>query len=151
MRPKTSVALSALLVTLLLASLLLQAWALPAWVARVVAQFPEVEHVATPAVVWGVVATACGQAVLLAGLRLVALARRGVPAVEAARWWRVVLGGLLAYVLLAAAAFLRLQALGYATPGLMLALLVTGATAAVGAGVVHLRLGTRPPVARPVA
>ena len=141
---RTAFALMAALVSLLLLSVFAQAWLLPAAVARGVAVFPEVEPLAAPAIVWGVCAIACWQAIAVIGLRLVIRARDHKPDASAGPWLRAVLGCLLAFISLVVAAFIALNAWGYTTPGVMLGLIAGGFGALIAAGALLLFLGTRP-------
>lgn len=136
-------ALKVLLIAVLGVAVLVQVWVLPAAVATVVATFPVVTPIALPGVIWGVLAIACWEAIAVIGLRLVALAR-GQRLERALRGWlRAIVGCLLVFVLLVAAAFIALNVLEYATPGLMFALLGSGLLAVVAAAAV-LHLGARP-------
>ena len=137
-------ALTVLLIVVLLGTAAVQVWVLPASVAAVVATFPVVTPIALPGVIWGILAIACWQAIAVIGLRLVALAR-GQRLERALRGWlRAIVGCLLVFVLLVAAAFIALNLLEYATPGLMFALLGSGVLAVVAAAAVLRYLGVRP-------
>ena len=70
MRRGASSALIALLIAFLLASILIQAWIFPAGINRAVAEYPEIEALAVPAIVWAVITTACLQAAAIIGLRI---------------------------------------------------------------------------------
>jgi hypothetical protein len=129
---------------LLLLSVVAQIWLLPLEVRRVTATFPEVEPLAVPAVVWGVVAIACWQAVALISLRLARPIRNGEFGPAWYGWLRGMLGCLLAFLVLVVAAFVALKVMGYATPGVMLGLIGSGIIAGVGAGSLALFLESRP-------
>lgn len=70
MRRRPWFALAGLLLVLLLGSLFLQVRVLPQEIMRITTRFPEVESLAMPGLVWGVLAIACFQAVVIIGLRL---------------------------------------------------------------------------------
>jgi hypothetical protein len=129
---------------LLLLSVVAQIWLLPLEVRRVTATFPEVEPLAVPAVVWGVVAIACWQAVALISLRFARPIRNGEFGPAWYGWLRGMLGCLLAFLVLVVAAFVALNVMGYATPGVMLGLIGSGIIAGVGAGSLALFLESRP-------
>lgn len=143
MRRGTSFALTAILLILLLLSVFMQVWALPAEVRTVGILFPETKPIAVPAIVWGVVAIVCWQAVAIICLRIVMLARQHRFTTSAYGWLRAIIGFLLAYLVLAVAAFIALNLMGFATPGVMLGLIGTGFTALIAAGSLVLFLGTR--------
>ncbi|WP_255579375.1 DUF2975 domain-containing protein [Cryobacterium sp. PAMC25264] len=137
-------ALTALLIVVLCVAVLVQVWVLPAAVATVVATFPVVTPIALPGVIWGVLAIACWQAIAVIGLRLVALAKAHRLEGALRGWLRAIVGCLLVFVLLVAAAVIALNVLEYATPGLMFALLGSGLLAVVAAVAVLLHLGAGP-------
>lgn len=141
---RTSSALTVALVILLLLSVPVQAWLLPAAVARGVAAFPEVGPLAAPAIVWGVCAIACWQAMAVIGLRLVRSAGGHGPHSSAGKWLRALFGCLLAFIALIVAAFIALNILGYTPPGVMLGLIAGGFGALVAAGTLALFLGSGP-------
>lgn len=110
-------ALSALLGLLLMLSVFGEVWILPRGVERTTATFPEVAPLAPLAVAWGVAAISCCQAMLIIGLRLVALAGgEGKYYSSAYRWHRAIVGCLLLLVALVIAAIAILSGLGYLTP-----------------------------------
>ncbi len=141
---RTAFALTAALVSLLVLSVFAQAWLLPAAVARGVAAFPEVEPLAVPAIMWGMCAIACWQAMAAIGLRLVISARDHRLNTSSGPLLRAMLGCLLAFIALVVAAFIALNAWGYTTPGVMLGLIAAGFAALIATGALLLFLGTRP-------
>ena len=143
MRRASSFALTAVLLVVLLVLVVVQVWALPSEVQRIVATFPEVEPLAVPAVIWGVIAIACWQAIAVIGLRLVMLARDRRLNASSYGWLRGIIGCLLAFVGLVASAFIALSVMGYSTP-VMLELIGVGFVALVAAGSLGLFLWTRP-------
>lgn len=144
MRQKVSVALTALLLVGLLASLAIQVWILPAAVNSVVTTFPEVEPLSALAIIWGILAIACLQVAAVIGLRVVALARARSVASSSYGLLRAVLGCLAAFSVLVLAAFITLNVIGYATPGVVLGLIVVGVFAVIVAVSIFIFLGTRP-------
>jgi hypothetical protein len=143
MRRGNSVALTAVLIVVLFVSVFMQAWAFPTEVGRVVATFPEVEPLAVPSVIWGVIAIACWQAVAVIGLRLAFLARDHRLNASAYGWLRAMIGCLLGFIVLVASAFVALSVMGYSTP-VMLGLIGAGLLALIAAGALGLFLWTRP-------
>lgn len=143
---RASVALGAVLLILLLLSVFAQVWTLPAAVERVVALFPEVAPLAAPAIVWGICAIACWQAMAVIGLRLVASTRHQQADSSPGPWLRAIVACLLAFVALVVAAFIALNVLRYTPPGVMLGLIAGGLGALIAAGALALFLGTRPPL-----
>lgn len=144
MRRDTSYALSAILVVLLLLSLFGQLRVFPASVDRIVAVFPEVEPLALPAVLWGVAAIACWQAVAVIGLRLISRARRHGFDASTTNGIRAMIGCLLVFVALVVSAFIALNVMGYTTPGVMYGLIGVGLVALIVVGALGLFLRTRP-------
>lgn len=144
---RTWVALAVGLLFLLLLSVFAQVWILPSAVERVVAVFPEVEPLTVPAIVWGICAIACWQAIAAIGLRLVVSARDHKVDSSASTWLYAMVACLLAFIVLVVAAFIALNVLGYATPGVMLGL-IAGGFGALAAGALVLFLGTRPAMRR---
>lgn len=112
----TSFALAALLLVLLLGSVFLQVWVLPQAIMHTIAMFPEVESLGMPGLVWGVLAIACFQAVVIIGLRLVALAHKDKFRRSAYAWVRAIVGCLVAFIAIVVAAFTALTAMGYSSP-----------------------------------
>ncbi|TDW30095.1 DUF2975 domain-containing protein [Cryobacterium psychrophilum] len=146
MRRWTSFALNALLLVLLVLSVFTQVWALPHAVDSVVSVFPEVNPLAVPSIIWGVVAIACWQAIAVIGLRLVILVRDDRFDSSSFGWLRAIVGCLVAFIVLDASAFIALNVMGYTTPGVMLGLISGGLVALLGSGFLVLFLGTRPAV-----
>ncbi len=144
MRRGVSVALSALLLPVLLLSVFVQLRAFPASVDRVVAMFPEVHALALPAVLWGVAAIACWQAVGVIGLRLLIRAPRYGLDASAIRALRAMVVCLLVFIVLVGSAFTALNVMDYTTPGLMFGLIAVGLVALMVAGSLVLFLRTRP-------
>ena len=128
MRRGMSFALTAVLVVVLLVCLFVQVWVLPSAVVGLVTVFPEVDRLAVPAVIWGVVAIACWQAVAVIGLRLVVLVRDHRFDSSSYGWLRAIVGCLLAFIVLVASAFIALSLMGYSTPA-MLGLIAGGLVA----------------------
>lgn len=144
MRRRTSFALTVGLLILLVMTVFAQVWIFPAAVERVVAVFPEVEPLTVPAIVWGICAIACWQAIAVIALRLVMRARDHIVDSSASKWLRAMVGCLLAFIVLVVAAFIALNVLGYTTPGVMLGLIAGGFSALIAATTLVLLLGTRP-------
>ncbi|HEY9470526.1 MAG TPA: DUF2975 domain-containing protein [Propionibacteriaceae bacterium] len=143
MRRGLSFALTAVLLGLLLLSLLTQMWALPTAVERTVALFPEVESIAVPAIVWGVIAIACWQAIAVICLRILMLARERRFGDSADGWLYAIVGCLLAFIVLVAAALIALTVMEYDTPGVMLGLLGGGLIAFIAVCSLGISLATR--------
>lgn len=116
MQRRTSVVWTTVILIFLLASGFLQVWVLPHEIELTTTRFPEVESLATPGLIWGVIAIACFQAIVLMGLRLVALARKGKFEDSASGWLRAIVGCLLAFIVLVALAFTALTVLGFSSP-----------------------------------
>ncbi|BCW66993.1 hypothetical protein NicSoilB4_17560 [Arthrobacter sp. NicSoilB4] len=143
MTRRTSSALAAVLRILLLLTVFAQVWILPSAVERAVAVFPEVEPLTVPALIWGICAIACWQAIAVIGLRLVIRARDRRFDSAADKWLRAMVGCLLAFIVLVLSAFIALNVLAYTPPGVMLGLIAGGLIALIAAGSLVL-LGTRP-------
>lgn len=143
-RPGTTVAVTVGLSAIFGASVLVQVWLLPAAVARAVALFPEAVPLAAPALVWGVCAIACWQAVAVGGLRLVHLPRTPQAEASTRRWVFGVIGCLLAFVVLDGLAFTRLNEAGFTPPGLMLGLIASGLISLIAAAALALFLASGP-------
>jgi hypothetical protein len=143
MRRATSFVLTAALLVVLAGSVLLEVWALPAEIATVGVVFPQTRPIAVPAVIWGVIAIACWQAVVLICLRIVAMARQERFNSSVYGWLRAIVGCLLAYLVLVVGAFIALSMMGFMTAGVMLGLIGTGLVALIGALSLGLFLGTR--------
>jgi uncharacterized membrane protein SirB2 len=65
---------------------------------------------ALPGLLWGVTAIACGQAIVIIGLRLVALARKDKFEDDASGWLRAIVGCLLVFIVLVVLAITTLAA-----------------------------------------
>ena len=143
-RPGTTVAVTVGLSAIFGASVLVQLWMLPAAVARAVALFPEAVPLAAPALVWGVCAIACWQAVAVGGLRLVHLPRRPQAEASTRRWVFGVIGCLLAFVVLDGLALTRLNEAGFTPPGLILGLIASGFISLIAAAALALFLASGP-------
>lgn len=129
MRRVVWLVLVGLLVILLALSVWGEVWVLPNGVERTATAFPEVEPLTGLALVWGVVAITCCQAILVIALRLLALARdRERFRSSAYRWIRAVVGCLLFLVAWIVAAIVLLSVNGYSSP-LMFMLAVAGVVA----------------------
>ena len=146
MARRTSFALTVGLLVLLLLSVVAQVWIVPSAVERVVAVFPEVRSLAVPAILWGICAIACWQAIAVIGLRLVARAHDHGFDSSAKEWLGAVVGCLLVFIVLVMAAFIALNVHGYTPPGVMLGLIAGGLTAVIAATSLLLFLGTKPTV-----
>lgn len=133
MTRRTSFALIAGLRILLLMSVFAQVWIIPSAVERAVAVFPEVEPLAVPAIIWGICAIACWQAIAVIGLRLVICARDHKFDPSTDKWQRAMVGCLLAFLALVVAAFIALNVLAYTPPGVMLGLIAGGLIALIAA------------------
>lgn len=144
MARRTAFALTAGLLVLLVSSVFAQVWLVPSAVEKAVAVFPEVRPLAVPAILWGICAIACWQAIAVIGLRLVVRARDNRFDSSANKWLGAVIGCLLVFIVLVVAAFIALNVLGYTTPGVMLGLIAGGFTAIIAATSLVLFLGTKP-------
>jgi hypothetical protein len=71
---------------------------------------------ALPGLLWGVTAIACGQAIVIIGLRLVALARKDKFEDDASGWLHAIVGCLLVFIVLVVLAITTLAAKGYRSP-----------------------------------
>ncbi|MDJ0379226.1 DUF2975 domain-containing protein [Cryobacterium sp. PH31-L1] len=131
MRRWISFALNALLLLLLVSFIFIQVWVLPHAVDNVVSVFPEVEPLAVPSFIWGVVAIACWQAVAVIGLRLVMLIRDHRFNSSSYGWLWAIIGCLLAFIVLVVSAFIALSVLGYTNPGVMYGLIAGGLVALI--------------------
>jgi len=140
--PGTTVAVTVGLSAVLGALVLVQVWLLPAAVGRAVALFPEAAPLAAPALIWGVCAIACWQAIAVGGLRLVHLPRWPQAEASTRQWVFGVIGCLLAFVVLDGLAFARLNEAGYTPPGLMLGLIASGLISLVAAAELALFLAS---------
>lgn len=113
------------------------------WVA-LTAVFPEVKLLAVPAIIWGVLAIACWQAVGVIALRLAVLSRDNGVDASADGWLRAMISFLCAFIVLVVSAFTALSVMGYATPGVMLGLIGGGLIAVIAAGSLVLIVANRP-------
>lgn len=145
MRRGATVATALILCVLILLSVLVEAWALPAWINRVVAAFPEVGHLAAPAIVWGLLAITCLQIVAVSGLRLLAIANDRRPGATTYRPVQVILVALASLTVLVVAALIALGVMGYSTAGVTLLLVVLGATAVAPILPLGLYIASRSP------
>lgn len=144
MHRKISFALPAVLLVLLILSVITQVLVLPSEVKNVVEVFPEVDPIAVPSIIWGVLAIACWQVAAVIGLKIIHLARdHGLDASNYG-WIQAMIVCMLTFALLVVAAFITLNVMGYATPGVMLGLIGAGILAMIAAGSLALFLGTRP-------
>lgn len=139
MSRRTSFAVLLGLLLFLLLSVLLQVWVVPAAVERAVSTFPEVQPLAVPAVVWGVCAIMCWQAIVVLGMWRVRRTGELTEGVSARGWLYAVIGCLLAFFGLVffglvASAFVVLNERGYTPPGVMLGLIGGGLIALIAAG-----------------
>lgn len=146
MSRRTSFALFVALLIFLLLSVLVQVRVVPAAVERAVSLFPEVRPLAAPAIVWGVCAIVCWQAIAVIGLQVVRLAREHRADLSTPKWLGAVIGCLLSFVALVALAFIALNVTGYTPPGVMLGLFAGGLIALIAAGSLALILGNSPTV-----
>lgn len=111
-------------------------WLLPAEVTRAGELFPEVRPIQTLGLVVGIIATSLWQSALILLLIVMHRNRRGVgPQSRLVAW---IVGLLLAILLLAIAALILLNQLGFGTPGVMLGLILVGALAVAVAIAVRL-------------
>lgn len=117
-RRRASLVMIAVLVALLLLSLFIQVWALPTEVGRWVSEYPVLEPLATPGIIWEVVAIACWQAVGLIGLRVVVLVSDHRFGASSHGWLWAMMGFLIAYFLLSIGAFVGVKVTGFWNPGL---------------------------------
>lgn len=143
MRRGTSFALTTVLFVMLALSVFAQVWVLPREIGKVVSVFPEVQPLAVPSMVWGVLAIACWQVVALLGLHLVALIRDQKFGAAAKSWILAIIGCLLAFIVLVTSAYIALIMMGYATPGVMLGLMGGGILAVVAVTSLVAFLGNR--------
>lgn len=143
MRPGTSFALTMVLFVVLALSVFAQVWVLPSEIGKVVSVFPEVQPLAVPSVVWGVLAIACWQVVTLIGLHLVALDRDQKFEAAAKSSILAIIGSLLAFIVLVISAYVALIMMAYATPGVMVGLMGGGILAVVAVTSLVAFLGSR--------
>jgi len=143
MRRGTSLALTTVLSVLLVLSVFAEVWLLPTEIGKVVSVFPEVQPLAAPSVLWSVFAIACWQVAAVIGLHLAALARAQKFEAAAKRWILAIIGSLLAFIVLAVSAYIALNMMDYATPGVMLGLMAGGILAVVAITSLVAFLGNR--------
>jgi hypothetical protein len=148
MSRRTSFAVLLGLLLFLLLSVLLQVWVVPAAVERAVSTFPEVQPLAVPAVVWGVCAIMCWQAIVVLGMWRVRRTGELTEDVSARGWLYAVISCLLIFFGLVASAFVALNERGYTPPGVMLGLIGGGLIALIAAGSLALRFGSGPLIRR---
>lgn len=117
------------IVIVISASLVAEIWILPTTVARTIDTFPETRPFVGYGLAWAILAFSCWQALLILVLVAVQAHRRHRPIRTVLR---AMLGLLVAIVLLAAAGFVALTALAFATPGVMLGLIAMAALGIVG-------------------
>jgi len=141
---RTLFALFVALVALLLLSVVVQVRVLPAALERTVALFPEVGPLAPQAILWGVCAVLCWQAIAVIGLELVRRALENRADSSTRKWIGAVIGFLLAFAAIVAVAFIALNERGYTPPGVMLGLVTGGLIALVSAGALAVFLGSNP-------
>jgi hypothetical protein len=149
MRRGALFALTALLLALLLACLFLQVWVLPHQIERATTTFPETAPLALPGLLWGVTAIACGETILIIGLRLVVLARTDKFEDDASGWLRAIVGCLLAFIVLVVLAITALAVKGYRSPATP-ELVVVGGLALIAAVALVAFPATRRPRTRSV-
>jgi len=137
--------LAALLLALILLSVVGELWILPSGIERVTTSFRETQSHATIALGWGIAAMTCCQAILLIGLRLVAL-RRDESKFEASafRWSRAIVGCLLLLVALIVAAMVLLSLWGYSSPLSFLLGIAGGIALTAAVGIAESRVSRRP-------
>ncbi|WP_354186348.1 DUF2975 domain-containing protein [Arthrobacter sp. UYCu712] len=97
-----------------------------------------------PAIVWGICAIACWQAIAVIGLRLVVRASDHRFDSSANKWLGAVVDCLFVFIVLVVAAFIALNVLGYTTPGVMLGLLAGGLVALIARELSEFSLGPSP-------
>lgn len=142
MRRGMSVAVVVALAVVLVVSLFGQLVVLPGAVARAASLFPAVEPYASLGIAWGVLSIACVQVIALCSIPLVLADSTRAADQPRAIWRRGVQGATLLLLALIIAAIVALNTLAFATPGVMVALIVSGilVLAAFGALIAH---GTR--------
>ncbi|WP_343917217.1 DUF2975 domain-containing protein [Agrococcus citreus] len=130
---------------LLAASVYAEAVVLPAEVAETVRVFPEVERLAVPGLVWGVLVVTTFQIAAIACLRLVVLSRtdRKLRA-SAYKWWRMVVACCGAFTALVVLASASLASMGYLTPGLLIPCVVAVGAVIAAVCLIASRLTRRP-------
>jgi hypothetical protein len=128
----------------LIASVAIQIWTLPFAVQSTVDVFPVVEPLAIPAIVWGVSAIACWQAIGVILLRIVQLIRADRFTVASSPWPRAIVWYLIVFLALVVAAFVAINVLGYTTPGVYYGLVAAGLIAVVALIWLRMFLASRP-------
>ncbi|KAA9106380.1 DUF2975 domain-containing protein [Microbacterium rhizomatis] len=133
-----------LVVVALVVSAFVEVWVLPTTISRVVEAFPEVSRLSLPAAVWGIAAITCLQGAAVTWLTLLYETRGGSARSRGGRTGlKVIAGFLCAFAVLTAVALVALVALGFASPGVMIALLVLGLAAVVTTVCLLLSLAAR--------
>ena len=128
----------------LIVSVAMQVWVLPAEVHSTVDIFPVVEPLAVPAIVWGVSAIACWQAIGVILLRIVILIRADKFTVATSPWPAAIVWYLMVFLVLVLAAFIAINVMGYTTPGVYYGLVASGLIAVVALVWLGMFLGSRP-------
>lgn len=126
MRRGMSVAIAVALAVVLVVSLFGQLVVFPDAVARAASLFPEVELYAGLGIAWGVLSIACIQVIALCSIPLLLTARTRAAGQSPTIWHRVIQGATLLLLALIIAAIVALNTLAFATPGIMVALIVSG-------------------------
>lgn len=138
---RTRLVLAVSLVLVLLALLCLQLVVLPRAAASIVDQFPEVAYLRVPGVIWEI-ATILLLEVILVILTYLAVSKTRRSRPELRMWIKAILAAIATFTASILAAIGYLSSTDYATPGVMLALLLGLGVAAVGTAVaVHRLLG----------
>ena len=132
----------AILVLLLAVSVATQFWLLPTEVRKAVEEYPVLEPLAAPGILWEIAAIACWQAVGLIGLRVVALVRDRRFSASAYGWLWAMMGFLIAFIVLVAGAFIGLQASGFWSPVLGFMLVAAGLVGVIGVTFLAIFLAT---------
>jgi hypothetical protein len=143
MRRGSSFTLIAVILLALALSVFAQVRVLPTEVGKVVDMFPEVQPLAVPSVVWGVLAIAFWQLVAIIALHLLGLARNHKFEAAAKVWILAIIGCLIAFLVLVVSAFIALAMMNYGTPGAMFGLLGGGILAVVAVTSLVAFLGNR--------
>lgn len=117
-RQRVTLTMIVALVALLLLSLFIQVWAQPAEVWQWVSNYPVLEPLAVPGIIWEVIAIACWQAVGLIGLRVAVLIRHRRFGPSSYGWLWAMMAFLIAFIVLVVAAFIYLKSTGFWSPSL---------------------------------
>jgi len=128
----------------LIVSVAMQVWVLPFEVQSTVDVFPVVEPLAVPAIVWGVSAIACWQAIAMVLLRIVILIRADKFTVATSPWPAAIVWYLMVFLVLVLGAFVAINVMGYTTPGVYYGLVASGLIAVVALVWLGMFLGSRP-------